>query len=57
VWIHGPGALSWDFSYESGNRTQGSMNASDKLDPKFQEMYEIYDEDLIVKKAKKVLLN
>lgn len=52
---HGPGACSWDFYY-GGNRTQGSPNREDKLDPKFQEMYEIYDEDLIIKQAKRVLL-
>ncbi len=49
--IHGPGSLSWDFI--SIFNFSGHPNNDKKLTSSIQEMYEIYDEDLIVKQAKK----
>jgi len=47
----------WDFNYGMSS-TQGTCrHPSDELDRDFVEMYEVYDEELIVKNTKKALLN
>lgn len=52
-WSTGGGA--WDFNYGMSH-IQGSCRApNDELDRDFIEMYEIYDEDLIVKKTITIL--
>lgn len=54
-WSSGGGA--WDFDYGM-SRIQGSCrHPSNELDKDFVEMYEIHDEDLIVKKTIKILAN
>lgn len=48
------GSHAWDFDYGIV-RTQGNSKNSNELDKNFKEMYEIYDEDLIVKKTIDIL--
>jgi len=46
-----------DRKFDSSHNQGSCRNPSDELDKDFLEMYEIHDEDLIVKKTIKILAN